>query len=129
METLLMRLWRRRMARHWKSNILKRKLVIARQAVGRWGLLILIQGWRDALQLQSHTRPAWPGTVLRGTIATDLAFATAIAGSHNLESFVPVVLVDEYILFGVSAGRRRRRSNRTGHDARAELRAGDESGG
>jgi hypothetical protein len=103
------------MACNWKCNILKRKLVIARQAVGRRRLLILIQGGRDALQLQSHARSARPRTILRGTVATNLAFATAIAGSHDLESFMPVVLVDENILFGVSARWRRGRSNRTCH--------------
>lgn len=66
-----------------------------------------IEGRRHTLQLESHTSSARPRTVLQGAVATDFAFAASIARSHDLQSLVPVVLVDKDILFGVggSGGR------------------------
>ena len=65
------------------------------------GVVVRIEGRWYAFQLQTYTSSTWPRAILQGPVTTDLAFAASIAGTHDLETLVPVVFVDEYILFGV----------------------------
>jgi hypothetical protein len=65
------------------------------------GVVVRIEGRWYAFQLQTHTSSTWPRAILQSPVASDLAFAAPIAGTHNFQAFVPVVFVDEHILFGV----------------------------
>jgi hypothetical protein len=65
------------------------------------GVVVRIEGRWHAFQLQTYTSSTRPRAILQGPIASDLAFAASIASTHDLETFVPVVFVNEYILFGV----------------------------
>ena len=65
------------------------------------GVVVRIEGRWHAFQLQTYTGSTWPRAILQGPVASDLAFAASIASTHDLEPFVPVVFVNEYILFGV----------------------------
>jgi hypothetical protein len=65
------------------------------------GVVVRIEGGWYAFQLQTYTCSTWPRAILQGPVASDLAFAASIASTHDLEPFVPVVFVNEYILFGV----------------------------
>lgn len=96
----------RRLARIWvESSVLEGELGVAGGAFGSLcdGIIVRVQGWRHALQLEPYTSTTRPRAILQGAIATYLAFTTAVAGAHDLEALVSVVFVDEDILFGVGS--------------------------
>jgi hypothetical protein len=64
-------------------------------------ILLIANSGRDAIELQAGASGTGPG-VRCCRIAFDLPSSTSFAGSHDLQSLVAVVLVNEYIVCSAS---------------------------